>query len=496
MPGRRRLSRPLPSHEHAQPLSPGQGLPRSQTGSVTRTWAEPPRAAHAYQGRGGGVAWSSDPARLQVFFGKWMTTTLEDLRQQRLLRMEMVNHRLLLLLFLGQHFPQYLKSTYLKQLHLRFFWSSLSHLRALLLLIHLPLQAPSSLDPSLDVPVSSLSLTENLETATDNVVKLELNESKKHLQETLSSLEVKLRIADEEKCRIKKEFEDLLEKYRILETDFLKEKEDKLISYQDRYNKLQEKHKLELEDLRRAGQEALAIIVEEFKALLQSIVEQREEAIEKQYVSAVEKQAQKCEELLLAQHQRLLDMLDKERKVLEEKTEESLLQQSQKYKEMLEKCMENERQHNMEALVAAAKNEKEDMEAAIIKAVKKERERMEKLHAEEKEMWQAERNKDHEKVAQTITDVVQEQRQNAQAMVKAAILEEQKRSEKAVEEAVKQTQEELMEYIKEQKRLDQVIRQRSLSSLELFLSCAQKQLTSLLHEEPTTTEGEQEKLFL
>ncbi|XP_020641451.3 coiled-coil domain-containing protein 91 isoform X1 [Pogona vitticeps] len=357
-------------------------------------------------------------------------------------------------------------------------------------------QAPSSLDPSLDVPVSSLSLTENLETATDNVVKLELNESKKHLQETLSSLEVKLRIADEEKCRIKKEFEDLLEKYRILETDFLKEKEDKLISYQDRYNKLQEKHKLELEDLRRAGQEALAIIVEEFKALLQSIVEQREEAIEKQYVSAVEKQAQKCEELLLAQHQRLLDMLDKERKVLEEKTEESLLQQSQKYKEMLEKCMENERQHNMEALVAAAKNEKEDMEAAIIKAVKKERERMEKLHAEEKEMWQAERNKDHEKVAQTITDVVQEQRQNAQAMVKAAILEEQKRSEKAVEEAVKQTQEELMEYIKEQKRLDQVIRQRSLSSLELFLSCAQKQLTSLLHEEPTTTEGEQEKLFL
>uniref|UniRef100_A0A6J0SYH9 Coiled-coil domain-containing protein 91 isoform X2 n=1 Tax=Pogona vitticeps TaxID=103695 RepID=A0A6J0SYH9_9SAUR len=357
-------------------------------------------------------------------------------------------------------------------------------------------QAPSSVDPSLDVPVSSLSLTENLETATDNVVKLELNESKKHLQETLSSLEVKLRIADEEKCRIKKEFEDLLEKYRILETDFLKEKEDKLISYQDRYNKLQEKHKLELEDLRRAGQEALAIIVEEFKALLQSIVEQREEAIEKQYVSAVEKQAQKCEELLLAQHQRLLDMLDKERKVLEEKTEESLLQQSQKYKEMLEKCMENERQHNMEALVAAAKNEKEDMEAAIIKAVKKERERMEKLHAEEKEMWQAERNKDHEKVAQTITDVVQEQRQNAQAMVKAAILEEQKRSEKAVEEAVKQTQEELMEYIKEQKRLDQVIRQRSLSSLELFLSCAQKQLTSLLHEEPTTTEGEQEKLFL
>lgn len=38
-------------------------------------------------------------------------------------------------------------------------------------------------------------------------------------------------------------------------------------------------------------------------------------------------------------------------------------------------------------------------------------------------------------------------------MVKAAIVEEQKRSEKAVEEAVKQTREELMEYISEQKRV-------------------------------------------
>ncbi|KAJ7329311.1 hypothetical protein JRQ81_015485 [Phrynocephalus forsythii] len=357
-------------------------------------------------------------------------------------------------------------------------------------------QVQSSAGPSLDLAVCSLSLTEDLEAGADDVAELQLNESKKHLQETLSSLEVKLRTTDEEKCRIKKEFEDLLEKYRILETDFLKEKEEKLISHQDRYNKLQEKHKLELEDLRKAGQDALAIIVEEFKALLQSVVEQREEAIEKQYVSAVEKQAQKCEELLVAQHQRLLDMLDKEHKVLEEKTEESLLQQSQKYKEMLEKCMENERECNKEALVAAAKIEKGEMEAAIIKAVKEERENMAKLHAEEKEMWQAERIKDHEQIAQAIQEAVQEQRQNAEAMVKAAIMEEQNRSEKAVEEAVKRTREELMEYIREQKRLDQVIRQRSLSSLELFLSCAQKQLASLLHEEPTATEEEQKKLAL
>ncbi|XP_025021394.1 coiled-coil domain-containing protein 91 isoform X1 [Python bivittatus] len=338
------------------------------------------------------------------------------------------------------------------------------------------------------------SLTEDLGAASanydENNTKPRLNESEKHLQQTLSALESKLQTADEEKGRIKKELEDLLEKYRILETNFLKEKEDKLISHQDIYNKLQEKHKLELEDLRKAGHQALSIIVEEFKAMLKAVVQEREGALEKQHVSAVEKQAQKCEELLNAQHQRLLDMLEKEQKILEEKTKESLLQQSQEYKEMLENCMESERERNKEALAAAAKIEKEDLQAAVLAAVTAERENMKKLHDQEKELWQAERIRDREKIAQAVEEAAERERQSSQEMVKAAILEEQRKSEKAVEEAVKQTREELMEYLKEQKRLDQVIRQRSLSSLELFLSCAQKQLGCLLQEETTAPNAE------
>ncbi|XP_058046883.1 coiled-coil domain-containing protein 91 isoform X2 [Ahaetulla prasina] len=308
-------------------------------------------------------------------------------------------------------------------------------------------QVPSSIDPP---------LTERLERAPANYdetdAKPRPSDSEKHFQQTLSALESKLRAADEEKARIKKELEDLLEKHRTLETNYLKEKDDKLISHKDMYDKLQEKHKLELEDLRKAGHEALSIIVEEFKALLKVLVEEREKALEKQHVSAVEKQAQKCEELLNAQHQRLLDMLEEERKILEEKTKESLWQQSQEYKEMLEKCMENERGRNKEALATAAKVEKEDLQAAVLAAVTAERETMKKLHDQEKEIWQAERNKDREKIAQAVEEAAERQKQSSDEMVKAAILEERRKSERAVEEAVKQTREELIEYIKEQKR--------------------------------------------
>ncbi|XP_074859288.1 coiled-coil domain-containing protein 91 isoform X2 [Carettochelys insculpta] len=346
---------------------------------------------------------------------------------------------------------------------------------------------------SSDISVASSSLTEeppseNTTIPVGDSEKQEINESKKHLQPTVESLEIKLKVAEEEKCRIKKELEDLMEKHSILQTDFLKEKEDELISHQDRYKKLQEKHKLELEDMRKAGHEALTIIVEEFKALLQSTVQKQEEAIKKHYIAAIEKHSYKCEELLNAQHQRLLDMMDTEKEVLAQKVEEALMQQSEKHKEAMDKCLEEERNKSKEALAAAAKIEKEVMQEAILKAVREERINIGKIHAEERETWKAEYAKDKEKIAQAVQKAVQEERKNSQEIVKAAIKEGQKQSEKAVEEAVKRTREELMEYIKEQKRLDHVVRQRSLSSLELFLSCAQKQLSTLLKEEPVISE--------
>ncbi|KAM5174866.1 coiled-coil domain-containing protein 91 isoform X2 [Ictidomys tridecemlineatus] len=308
----------------------------------------------------------------------------------------------------------------------------------------------------LDIPLFPLGLTDEASNGTIATVD-ESEDSGTHvsniqLQQKISSLEIKLKASEEEKLRIKKDVESLMEKHSVLEKGFLKEKEQEAISFQDRYKELQEKHKQELEDMRKAGHEALSIIVDEYK------------------------------------HQRLLEMLDTEKDLFKEKIKEALIQQSQEQKEILEKCLEEERQKNKEALVSAAKLEKEAMKEIVMKAVEEERKNLEKAHAEERELWKTEHAKDQEKVSQAIQTAIQEQRKISQETVKAAIIEEQKRSEKAVEEAVKRTRDELIEYVKEQKRLDQVIRQRSLSSLELFLSCAQKQLSALIATEPVDIE--------
>nr|XP_055136245.1 coiled-coil domain-containing protein 91 isoform X11 [Symphalangus syndactylus] len=317
-------------------------------------------------------------------------------------------------------------------------------------------QIQQSTHTHLDISLFPLGLTDEKSNGTialvDDSEDLEASVSNIQLQQKISSLEIKLKVSEEEKQRIKQDVESLMEKHNVLEKGFLKEKEQEAISFQDRYKELQEKHKQELEDMRKAGHEALSIIVDEYK------------------------------------HQRLLEMLDTEKELLKEKIKEALIQQSQEQKEILEKCLEEERQRNKEALVSAAKLEKEAMKDAVLKVIEEERKNSEKAHAEERELWKTEHAKDQEKLSQEIQKAIQEQRKISQETVKAAIIEEQKRSEKAVEEAVKRTRDELIEYIKEQKRLDQVIRQRSLSSLELFLSCAQKQLSALIATEPVDIE--------
>ncbi|NWU83216.1 CCD91 protein, partial [Onychorhynchus coronatus] len=322
-----------------------------------------------------------------------------------------------------------------------------------------------------DIPVTSSNVTEDktLVTSTTALIDAEAqrtNEAKSCLQQAVANLEIKLCTAEEEKLKIQKELEYLLEKHSVLEMDFLKEKKEK-VPHQDQYNTLQEKHKQELEDMRKAGHEALSIIVEEFKALLQSTVQQQEAAIEKQYILAIEKHSHKCEELLSAQHQRLLDILEAEKEVLSEKIQEALMQQSQKHKEVLDKCLDEERQRSKEAVAAAAKAEKEIVQEAVLKAVEEERRSMEKIHAEERKMWEAERDSQKEKIAQAVLEAMQEQRKQNQEIVKEALLEEKKQSEKAIEEAVKRTREELMEYIKEQKRV-------SYQWLMGFTSCSEK----------------------
>ncbi|XP_048404956.1 coiled-coil domain-containing protein 91-like isoform X1 [Stegostoma tigrinum] len=348
--------------------------------------------------------------------------------------------------------------------------------------------------PSLNILPALTSLPEKRDPQSGDVlaghmVAVETNKVETCYKETLENIESQLSTADEKELRIKQE---MFEKFSKLE-EHLQEGKTEEISYEDSYNQLQDKHKQELEDLRKAGHDALSIIIEEFKALTKSAVQQQQEASRKHLQSAIERQMQKCEELLNTQHERLLDLLEKEKCVLQNKLKETLEEQTKQHKDTLERCIAEERLRSTEAMGEVVKAEKEIITEAVLKAVQEERERMEKIQLEKRELWEIERCKDQEKFEQSIQAAFQEEREKNQEAIREAVNHERRRAEKAITEVIHKAREDTIKYIKEQKRLDQVARQRNLASLELFLSCAQRQLSALLEDTPVATEQDSEQ---
>ncbi|KAL4659351.1 coiled-coil domain-containing protein 91 [Arapaima gigas] len=306
----------------------------------------------------------------------------------------------------------------------------------------------------------------------------------------LSSLMAELSASEEEKARIQKELEELMEKHSAREQEFDLEKQADAESHRKRYAELQEKHSKALEDMRKAGQESLAIIVEEFKALTESAVLQQLEVREKCLKAAVHKQQEKCEELLNTQHQKLLDILDAERDALEESLKETLSQQGQHQKELLQKCVEEEKQRAQEAVEAAVKAQEERMKEAVLEAVQEERRRAEKQWAEQRMEWEVERQRDREELAKAIQEALANQRRISKVRGVKSVCPTVVHSFKEPLSpcAVKRADMECVDSCVLQ--LDQAMRQRHLASLELFLSCAQKQLAGLMEDSPVETPGD------
>ncbi|KAB0386940.1 hypothetical protein FD755_001896, partial [Muntiacus reevesi] len=104
-------------------------------------------------------------------------------------------------------------------------------------------QIQQSTHTHLDISLFPLGLTDEKSNGTialvDDSEDPGANVSNIQLQQKISTLEMKLKVSEEEKQRIKKDVESLMEKHSILEKDFLKEKEQEAISFQDRYKELQ-----------------------------------------------------------------------------------------------------------------------------------------------------------------------------------------------------------------------------------------------------------------
>ncbi|XP_077994931.1 coiled-coil domain-containing protein 91-like isoform X2 [Glandiceps talaboti] len=301
------------------------------------------------------------------------------------------------------------------------------------------------------------------------------------LNEQLKEMEGKLSAADRERLRLQKELEDLLEKSKLLESQ-VKEHTLEADEQKRKYEEMQDKQSKEIEEIRKAGHDALAIIIEEYKELSKLAVQQQQETSEKQLQTAIQTETETSKTMLRAQHERLMKVVEEEKELGENRLKEALEEQQTLSQKLIEKCVEEEREKANQAIQQAVEEANQAHQLQLEKVLQEERQQTRKLLEEERNRSSKLLEEERETSRKTVEKALNEERQRSKEAIKTVFEEERDKQETAIKQVTLKCREEMLQYIQEQRKADSTLRQRSLASMDLFLESARQQLQLLMQD--------------
>lgn len=317
-------------------------------------------------------------------------------------------------------------------------------------------------------------------------------ESKKKLEDTVKGLEGKLSFAEQEKLQLQKDLESLLQRNKSLveESENLTEA---LAKQREKYEQLQDQHKKEIEEIRKAGHDALAVIVEEYKELSRKAVLEQQEKNKIQMESILEDQRKKFQEFLQEQQDSFERRIQEESNNSTEKANSLLEEEKKRHKEQIEYHLEEERLKSKEALKKAVEESRQEGLEAVEIARKEERHKYEEFVTEYKESMKSLTDQEGKRLQTFVEATIKEQKESNKAALEDALAEERQRAKEFAEEIKDETKKEMLQYIRAKQEADRAARQKHLHGLDLFLESARAQLKALMDDQteldPSETSG-------
>lgn len=317
-------------------------------------------------------------------------------------------------------------------------------------------------------------------------------ESKKKLEDTVKGLEGKMSFVEQEKLQLQKDLESLLQRNKSLveESENLTES---LAKQREKYEQLQDQHKKEIEEIRKAGHHALAVIVEEYKELSRKAVLEQQEKNKIQMESILEDQRKKFQEFLQEQQDSFERRIQEESNNSTEKANSLLEEEKKRHKEQIEYHLEEERLKSKEALKKAVEESRQEGLDAVEIVRKEERQKYEEFVTEYKESVKSLTDQEGKRLQTLVEATIKEQKESNKAALEDALAEERKRGKEFAEEIKDETKKEMLQYIRAKQEADRAARQRHLHGLDLFLESARAQLKALMDDQteldPSETSG-------
>lgn len=317
-------------------------------------------------------------------------------------------------------------------------------------------------------------------------------ESKKKLEDTVKGLEGKMSFVEQEKLQLQKDIESLLQRNKSLaeESENLTES---LAKQREKYEQLQDQHKKEIEEIRKAGHDALTVIVEEYKELSRKAVLEQQEKNKIQMESILEDQRKKFQEFLQEQQDSFERRIQEESNNSTEKANSLLEEEKKRHKEQIEYHLEEERLKSKEALKKAVEESRQEGLDAVEIARKEERQKYEEFVTEYKESMKSLTDQEGKRLQTLVDATIKEQKESNKAALEDALAEEKQRGKEFAEEIKDETKKEMLQYIRAKQEADRAARQKHLHGLDLFLESARAQLKALMEDQteldPSETSG-------
>ncbi|XP_041366285.1 coiled-coil domain-containing protein 91-like [Gigantopelta aegis] len=290
----------------------------------------------------------------------------------------------------------------------------------------------------------------------------------------------------EENLAVKKDLENLESENARLREE-LAQTQGALEPQKSRLEELQTKHTRDLDEIRKAGHDALTVVVEEYKELSRTAVLEQQQASLLHLQERLQNQYDVFQQTLQSQAEELKklhqDAMAQSEKNMQEALDRARVEQQDRFDAFLEE--EKEKQNTALQLAVEAERErsKELLEAAILN----EQSKATKMLEEEKEKASESLKSMKEDCVKEMEQAVEEERTKSKELLEESLKDAKEQTREAVKETQEAAQREMKSYVQEQRQADSVLRQRHLSTLDLFLDSARRQISLLLETEASAS---------
>ncbi|XP_045174757.2 coiled-coil domain-containing protein 91-like [Mercenaria mercenaria] len=295
----------------------------------------------------------------------------------------------------------------------------------------------------------------------------------------VSERDALLQRANEEKEALQKEIEKQLSENSRLSEDLARAQQLAEAAKQS-YDELQSKHEKQLEELRQAGHETLSIVVEEYKCLLNSTIQQQQEVNEQRLSQRLKEETERLREILKSQKEEFDSLQEEERKKNEEKIGKAVEEMKVRQKEEFDALLAEERIKCEEKVKVELQKEQEATSKEIEKVIEEEQLKAKEMLETEQETFKNNLAGEMEKQRSEMETALKEQKEKYEDQLHEALKQERTNSKESVQETAQCVKDDMNQYLKQQREADRSTQRRQLASLDLFLESARHQLSLLM----------------